>query len=130
MRKKLESFLVHHFKIAERLFYTESDQQLLPRLLRLVVANQRELTRIITEQFPDTMTSDIDGSIATLSAGEQRPSEAATKRRLKETDARQAQEDAASNKRSTNIVAPPAVTDRRRRTRRDDSRWNRTLPHG
>jgi len=63
-------------------FYTAAGEQLLPHLMRLGAANARELSRIITEQFPDAMVSDIEASIAAFTAGKRR-SEAALEKRPK-----------------------------------------------
>jgi hypothetical protein len=82
-RTKLVRFVEHHFKIAERPLYTEQGRQLLPQLMTLGVANRRELTRIITEQFPDAMSPDIESSVATLEVAEQRRSDATAGKRPK-----------------------------------------------
>lgn len=73
-RQKLVLFLEHHFRIAERPLFTEHGRQLVPDLMRLGVANRREITRVITEQLPDQMASDVESSIAALAAAEEQRS--------------------------------------------------------
>lgn len=88
-RRKLVLFLEHTFRTAERPFYTEYGRQLLPHLVRLGVANRRELIRVITEQFPeqaaDNISSSIDALVDTqerrLTASQKKPEKATRKKR-------------------------------------------------
>ena len=84
-RQKLVLFLAHHFKIAERPLFTDRGRDLVPQLMRLGVANRREITRIITEQLPDRVASDIESSIAALTAAEEQRSKPPQKKASTET---------------------------------------------
>lgn len=84
-RQKLVLFLAHHFKIAERPLFTDRGRELVPQLMRLGVANRREITRIITEQLPDQVASDVEASIAALTAAEEQRSKTPQKKAPPET---------------------------------------------
>lgn len=88
-REKLVLFLEHAFKTAERPLYTEYGRQLLPHLMRLGVANRREFTRLISEQFPDQISDDfetrlsahVDAEERRLSALQKEPKKRARRKR-------------------------------------------------
>jgi hypothetical protein len=75
-RRKLVFFLEHTFNVAERPFYTDHGRQLLPHLMSLGVANRREITQRITEQFPDQVANEIDSTVGHLSDAQERRSTA------------------------------------------------------
>jgi len=81
--QKLVLFLAHHFRVAERPLFTDRGRELVPQLMRLGVANRREITRMITEQFPDQVASDIESSIAALTAAEEQRSKPPEEKRPK-----------------------------------------------
>jgi hypothetical protein len=67
-RRKLVHFLTHTFQVAERPLCGKDGKPLLPHLMRLAVANRREIELIIFQQLPDQVAEERRNIAATLEA--------------------------------------------------------------
>ena len=97
-RRKLRRSAEHTFSASERPLYTEYGRQLLPHLVRLGVANRREVERVIAVHFPDQLADNIKSNIDAMVEAQKRRA-IAPEKRVRKGAATQAKRAYAANKR-------------------------------